>query len=798
MRKNKGLFFVVATLLAVTCLLVSCNSEVSDNASGDKGLAYITFDGGNSKRITQNTITEAYELVDINELYWVYSATKADLGGASGQTTAARVNNTTGLSGVIGGFSKGLWDFGLTGWKYKGTGTPEASIIPTEGDDWDKIFAGSAAGVLLNNGTQLNPDPINVNVNFVPTGEGTLVIDSDFIFQWQYDSAGTSETVGNNLKLKIDVEGLDNPFLYDLTRGTENNEVVYRLSGDQTEEVPAGDYVVTASVIEVFDENTTLVYSIYENINVKIYAGQTTRITAEMLEGEFAAGQFNAIIESVDTQTVTASVPVTFTSSYTPASVTSGNVDANAVTTVEFEADALTATETTDEYYKLTVAVSDFATAQSKFVVSNATSAASLDLDLKKISDEGSTPVSSFENNKYAVITTYIATGLTGVKVEYNGNDELDDAIASDSAVTNVAAELSSDSGLGYNPATGYLSFKTNHFSEYYVTTTSVAYNSTKGKAYESLKAALAADEVGAGDYVMLLKDVTISLADKMGTTSFHFGNENRSVPAALMIYKSITLDGNNHSINVDAYSGYYSTAIAIEQSNIEFTLKNITIGTPKTSTIHVSEDKHHVNLNVIGCTLGTESYVIKVCNGADNLNINITDSVLNGWSAFNLRCNDSVITVNNSELTGVNNKTQHPSNDYATIVFDGDTYPDVNHSTTVDTSGAHGTHNTLSIINSRINASSLSSNEQYWLSLQYGAKNNEVTVDGLTVFGCEIIPFQNENNTFINNNVSPVAYQGYNYTPGNTVIVDGVTYAPNDSAIVDGKQYVTPPSQVN
>lgn len=719
MKKNKGLFFIVATLLAVTCLFISCSAEVN-NVAGDDGVVYITFDGGNSKRITQNSITQSYELVDINELYWVYSATKADMGGASGQTNAARINSTTGLSGVIGGFSKGLWDFTLTGWKYDGSSEADPSTdIPTDSshDHYEKIFYGSVSNVLLNVGTQSNPDPINVTVNFVPEGNGTLVIDSGFIFQWQYDSAGTSETVGNNLKLQIDVEGVANPYLYDLNRGTENNEVVYRLSDDKTEEVPAGDYVVTASVIEVLDANTTLVYSIYENINVKIYAGQTTRITAEMLEGEFAAGSFNAIIESVDTQTVTASVPVTFTSSYTPASATSGNVDASAITSVEFEANALAATGE-NESYKLTVAVSDFATAQSKFVVDNGTSAASLDLDLKKYTgSEAGQSITTFNENKSAVITTYIAKGLTGVNVVYNGANldgySVDAGYGPVTESTTIPAkEITSDSGLGYNSVTGYLSFKTNHFSEYYVSADAVEAINVRTNTVDSLINTYT--DAKPGDTIMLLKDVNLT--------------------SILMIGKSLTIEGNNYSIFNTA-----NRVIRITHPNLDVKMYNLGIistcpDNSDTRGISFDNDADNVSLLLNNCRIDNDGtsrtsvihYAINGVNGADNVTLTIENSTyVRGWAAINMHGNNGIINVKDSTLVGINDYSGY-SNSFSTIVFDASQpwYP-----------SNTATNNAITITNSVIVAKENSEQKQRWISFQYGAGDNNayVSVDNST-----------------------------------------------------------------
>ena len=73
--------------------------------------------------------------------------------------------------------------------------------------------------------------------------------------------------------------------------------------------------------------------------------------------------------------------------------------------------------------------------------------AASISLTMKN----GDTAITNFDSNKVTV-ETYIETGLSGVTVKYNGTTG-----NPDSADTT------------YDPVTGKLTFKTTHFSEFYV-----------------------------------------------------------------------------------------------------------------------------------------------------------------------------------------------------------------------------------------------------------------------------------------------------------------------------------------
>ena len=73
-----------------------------------------------------------------------------------------------------------------------------------------------------------------------------------------------------------------------------------------------------------------------------------------------------------------------------------------------------------------------------------------------------------------STITTFIAPGLSSVNVLYNGVGEQPYDVT-------------------YNAATGELSFKTKHFSQYIVTTPDEAYDDTAKKGYATLSAVAAA-----------------------------------------------------------------------------------------------------------------------------------------------------------------------------------------------------------------------------------------------------------------------------------------------------------------
>ena len=81
--------------------------------------------------------------------------------------------------------------------------------------------------------------------------------------------------------------------------------------------------------------------------------------------------------------------------------------------------------------------------------------------------------ITSF-NTKYVTVSTYVDTGLVDVNVLYDGSSQ--EGLVFDTTNSSPSVEIASSNdgdsaaGTGYNPTTGLLVFKTNHFSSYIVT----------------------------------------------------------------------------------------------------------------------------------------------------------------------------------------------------------------------------------------------------------------------------------------------------------------------------------------
>ena len=133
-------------------------------------------------------------------------------------------------------------------------------------------------------------------------------------------------------------------------------------------------------------------------------------------------------------------------------------------------------------------------------------------------------------------------------------------------------------------------------------------------------------------------------------------------------------------------------------------------------------------SLTLDGCTVSASFYAINIICGPSNLNVTIKNgTVAAGWAAINSYSNNSTFTIINSTLKGLNDKSESSWNNFATIVFDS------NGLYNKDNIGTYGSGNKLNISQSTVYASSVSSNKQAWLAIQYGSQNNNIVVDSLT-----------------------------------------------------------------
>jgi len=637
MRKNFS-FGIVVLMILVACLFVSCNSEVSTTAQADDGkLVYATFDNS-SKAIKPagSSLTISYELDNIDDLYWVYTATKTDGAGTTGQTTGDRVPGNAqykGLGGAIGPFSKGTWTFTVEGYKCLGDAPSSSpSVSDLRGSGYKLIYAGTAEGVVLNvtNDAQ-HAKVIDVNVYLQSTGEGSLKVKADSKFFWK-NNGGSALT---NLVLRV---YNDSTPIYssdiELTGHASEGDVYYSPNDDAVTGLAAGDYSLKVQIVRALGGDADQV--LFEGtVSAKVYAGVTTDLDAQAIEGLFTYIEFNGtiadsipVIVSASDEETASDNSVTFSTNYTPASGVEPSTNGTSVTVSG-------AGITNNDSYTLGVETSNIIAAGSKFSVSdNSTAVASIDLTLKK----NDTVVSSFGDGGLAAVTTYIAKNLTSPTVYYGGDaftkwTQSGVPTASDIDGTTVKGYYT------YNSGTGALVIYTTHFSEFYVTSTDEAYNLNKNKAYATFVDSMA--DADSTDSVVILKDVDACYTGYSWTTKYASTYASGVTPSVEPGRAGITnpvlitcsLDLNGHTVKADNF-GLVVVADGVKVSNGKIVacyqgginkIRSYAIAISKASNV-VLENLKTVGGISFGGSWSNDCTPRAICGGAGNVTVKNCD----------------------------------------------------------------------------------------------------------------------------------------------------------------------------
>ncbi|MBQ7171426.1 MAG: hypothetical protein IJR89_04010 [Clostridia bacterium] len=217
---------------------------------------------------------------------------------------------------------------------------------------------------------------------------------------------------------------------------------------------------------------------------------------------------------------------------------------------------------------------------------------------------------------------------------------------------------------------------------------------------YETLAAAI--DAAQDGDVVTLLKDL--------------------SVDSVVFIPKSITLNGANHTLTTTA-----SRAIRINQSNVTVTIQNLTIAGNTERAVQVDSDKDSVRLTLDHVTAAATYYTVNICGSVDDLELNVTNCTLTGWGVINLWGDNGTVSVSNSTLIGINDKSYNAEgwNDFGVIIMEGDT---------TGQTTEHSVDYNVTVTNCNITANSTTGNRQFVVLHNNPSANNNLALDGCTI----------------------------------------------------------------
>lgn len=388
----KKLSCILLAVMLITAMFVSCTAEVIDPYDG---LAYVTFGGPASK-----DLSASYEVQSYENLYWFYTAKKADkfgMTGATSEETALAIKNNApakGLEGTIGPFSQGDWEFELYAY---------SSLKNGKGDGL--VYSGTTKVKGLTGNSSEKPTGIPVSVT--PQGEKGTIEFRNAYFRWAGASGEGKPTI------KITAEGPETYILRsDITTDDPTNKTFVLEVGNKTDNklsldqeysgVSTGYYKCTV-VAWVVDESSPI---FEQSFGIRVYGSATTVISGDITEKVDSFVDFEVSQEDL----------VVFRGASTMEVLSTPSNASDKFTTVDFGSNLDVNTT-----YSLSVKSTTAAEAAAKFTVSSGSAAiAGIDLTLTNV--DTSRPKTSFDSE--ITITTYIATGLDKdrIKVLY-GND---------------------------------------------------------------------------------------------------------------------------------------------------------------------------------------------------------------------------------------------------------------------------------------------------------------------------------------------------------------------------------------
>ena len=248
----------------------------------------------------------------------------------------------------------------------------------------------------------------------------------------------------------------------------------------------------------------------------------------------------------------------------------------------------------------------------------------------------------------------------------------------------------------------------------------------------------------------------TFSKAYNAGAQTIELKNDITDFASVIEIGRSLNLDGNGFAIHNTA-----TRVVRITQPDLTVNFTDLALVSNCTAASDVrcvSFDDASSGANVVfdNCNLSASFYCINFGTGSQGHKIEIKNGTkVTGWAAINCYANNSTFTIENSTLRGINDKSENDWNNFATIVFDGN---GLDNALNI---GNYGTGNKVNIVNSIIYASTESSNNQAWLSLQRGVQRNMVKVDSATKIIDDYDHDKTSNIRLLNyvNDTSPVYY---------------------------------------
>ena len=233
----------------------------------------------------------------------------------------------------------------------------------------------------------------------------------------------------------------------------------------------------------------------------------------------------------------------------------------------------------------------------------------------------------------------------------------------------------------------------------------------------------------------------------------------NITLPEQLETAGDITVIGNGNELASPAGATRIVNVTGEVCDNVTLNFKDVKLVGPTSGTYTRGisiYDSENVTVNIEDCELSANYYAFNIASASNNTVLNIKDSVVTGWAAFQTHSPYSKVTFENCTLIGLNDKGYNAEgwNDFATIVINGFTEGNP------DLQGAHDGEFVFK--NCRIEANQTTGNNQYFLSVR--AANTTVMVENCTFFkdGVQIPTSELNNEKYIS--VYPEVYDTFKY----------------------------------
>ena len=615
------------TLMAMLlCLFVACSPDMALPEDKD-GVAYVRFGGYTARSFTADYNIQQYEnlywfyTAEKTDGYGTYGATTA-----LAPVNATRVDGTVtevkkGLNGTIGPFSQGDWKFTLKA--YSSLSSTDAKAP----DESTLVYINDGEINVTLRGGETKSISANVKA-FGETGflsfrtltdasveGGTATETNVAFFKWANETSSTTLPC-----FTIEATRLGTNELYTLTTDETitTGNVTYIVLGeyDETNKGYPIQYFKTVSGAKVSadislpvdyysckiyayrpgETNEKNVIAMDKTFGFRIYGGATTVVKGDLTENPNSYATFDvpkiAIVSVIpkaeETTKITAYVAPkevsteageagggqtggageaggdsgtggATTVASTNVDIPAGVLDSSGETTYSLEVSALSENKASNSF---TVTASSSSAEGEEGSTGEAQIYGSISLSLNAIKGTTSTQVTEFKDAstqepKAVTVSVFVGKGLEDITVKY---------IDEEGKVATDGQPTVEGDGLGYDATTGYITFRTTHFSTFVVASTkpAVVKNISQGKLYTTLEKAISSLD-GTTELELvgtLAENTTIKLTEAI----------NLVVDLKEKELKNITLEAGSGSLTLK--NGSVSTATV---KTGEVTFQNIT-----------------------------------------------------------------------------------------------------------------------------------------------------------------------------------------------------------------------------